>query len=226
MTDFCQKAELPPSRLGNNRCFQIKYYGHGDIATALWKGTLDNDVRSADPDTEVFNWHHGNDETILAALAGFLTRSGVSKPDIANIMLGSGSSVLQEFDQIERRMLPANERSIDRIAIGEPLSRFDLKSLGLRCLVLPTPSQPGVFEYTGGTGIYTKATNIRDDTMVWASFNPQPGADLHNITPDHTAEFCVSDVPTMAKLVCDLSLGEYRRDIAAFLQRNYLESEQ
>lgn len=39
-----------------------------------------------------------------------------------------------------------------------------------------------------------------------------------------TAEFCQEDIPTMAKLACNLALGDYRRDIGSFLRREYPES--
>lgn len=221
-----QKAELPSSELGSNRCFQIEYYGHGDILVSAWNGSLDLEPSANDGMSIRFGLAHGNDVIILASFAGYLKRLGKSDGEVRETMREAGSKILDDDPENLRLYHNPRQNSIDRIADGEPLTRFDELARSLSCLVLPVPSQPGLIEETGGTGIYTRGTEGAKLFLVFAGFTPTTDSEGKKVAEiDRTEEFCELDVPTMARLVCNLALGEYRTDIQSFLANLYTPKE-
>ena len=216
-----QKVQLPSSELGDDRCFQINYYGHGDIMTSVWQGPLEIEPQAEDGISVRYGFAHGFDSMILASLAGYLWRAGQSPDDIRQTMQHAGEDVLAD-DQCSLKY-HSYQSMVHRISRGEPLKSFDLSDMRLDCLALPVPAYPGTLDKTGGTGIYTTRADGGSTRLVLAKHTPVP--DTHErptTTITDTSEFCEQDVPSMARLVCKLALGEYRRDVKAFLTQLYV----
>lgn len=211
------KTLLPESELGADRCFQIKYFGHGDILMSTWHGSIDHNPSTQDDVSYGFGMAHGGDVYILASLAGFLVRAGEAKDTIKDIFHEAGRNILQDDAEFLRYYSHLSRNYIARIANGKSAPLFDIPERNLQCLMAPRPSVPGIVEKSGGTGIYT--TQNEDETMllVFARHQPTYSATEHETFVKYTAEFCQSDVPVMARAVCELSLGEYRKDLHAFL---------
>lgn len=218
-----QKAELPPSELGDDRCFEIGYFGHGDIVVSAWNGTLDLEPSRSDGISTRFGFAHGNDALILASMAGYLKRLGRSNDEVRETLQESGKNILEEELGYYHSLRTG---SLNMIAAGNPMSRFDDEERGFACLVSPTPSQPGLIEKTGGTGIYTRETDAQIKHLVFAGFTPHKDNEGNEVSEiSRTVEFCEQDVPVMARLVCNLALGEYRSDLIALLTNLYVPEE-
>ena len=220
------KSELPPSTLGEDRCFQIKYFGHGDIFAAAWQGSIDHSPTVGDGISACFNFAHGSDVVIMASLAGYLRRVGRSPEEVKNICNEAGEEILTDDPDSLRFHHRLDDARNALIAEGVRISRFDIQSPELRCLVTPIPTQPGVVDLVGGTGIYTRPNPIGEESYVFASI--KSGERTDDEFADRigsVADFCVDDVPVMARLACNMALGEYRRDIHAFLTNLYVSEE-
>lgn len=216
--EFVQKAELPPTELGQNRCFQIEYFGHGDIYIATWDGPLDFEPTTNDGESTSFGFAHGSDVLILASLAGYLKRLRRSTEEIRDILHDAGKDILNDDLECIYFRHRLDDAHIGRIANGGACARFDVPDRGLACLVMPVPSQPGIIEQTGGTGIYTRNNNDSEANLVFAGHKPvvdESGKPTTEIV--RTADFCSQDIPVIAQLVCNLALGEYRRDLQSLL---------
>ena len=221
-----QKVELPESELGSERCFRIEYSGHGDIFIATWNGSLDLDPFTSDGESTRFRFAHGSEVLILASFAGYLKRLGKSEEEICAAMHIAGEDILNDDAESLHHYRSIRQHSIDRIAKGEPFTRFDIPEKDLVCLIMPIPSQPGVVEEVGGTGIYTRNFEDAKIFLVLAGFVPTINSDGQKVTEmNRSAEFCEHDMPAMARLVCKLALGEYRRDIHSFLINLYTPEE-
>ena len=215
------KAELPPTELGDDRCFQVKYFGHGDILVAAWNGPIDLDPSASDGVSTRFGFTHGSDVVILASLAGYLKRLGRSDDEVRGTMHEAGEEILGDSPERLLYYRSPQKNYVNRISSGEPLARFDIPEQGLKCLALPVPAHPGLIEDCGGTGIYTRRT---EDTpnLVFAGFVPATTPEGKKTTEiDRTADFCEHDIPAMARLVCKMALGEYRKDLQSFLVNLY-----
>jgi hypothetical protein len=227
MRGHVQRAALPASDLGENRNFEIGYYGHGDIAISAWQGTVDHDPHNEDGISKRFGFAHGSDVIILASMAGYLTRTGKEQEDVAQIMLGAGEGVLTDDPQTLRFYSNLNQRALENYALGDPCSRYDVEQSKLRCIVPPLPSQPGLLDETGGTGIYTREDYKTGEILyVLGKFGlARNEGGKREATLTDTEDFCETDIPVMAKMVCDLAMGEYRRDIHAFLRQQYMDEQ-
>lgn len=212
------KAKLPEGRLGDDRCVQMNYYGHGDILLATWNGPVGLNPFSPRDTSTRFGFAHGNDVAILASFAGYLKRLGRSNKKVRDTMHIAGEDILQDRPNHLKHSLSVDKNLIQHTASGKPLQSFDIPARSLACLVIPMPSQPGLLERSGGTGIYTRKSEGTDDLLVFAGFEAatdlggRPRAEI-----DRTADFCEQDIPTMAGLVCKMALGDYRKDIRSFL---------
>ena len=217
------KTELPASELGSGRCFQIKYYGHGDILAATWNGPLDLEPSADDGVSIRFGFTHGSDAVILASLAGYLKRCDRSDEEVCSTIQKAGGEILSDDSKSLADYRSLQQNYVNRVADGAPLTGFDYHQQGLSCLALPMPTQPGRIEAGGGTGIYTKSTE-GSDYLVFAGLAPSTDLEGHKVMEiDRTAGFCERDIPSMAHMVCDMALGEYRKDIHAFLANLYAE---
>ncbi len=218
------KSELPPSNLGDDRCFQIEYFGQGDIFAAVWEGDIDHEPTVEDGVSTCFNFAHGSDVVIMASLAGYLRRIGKPQEEVKGVLREAGQEILADDSLRPMYRNSMDEWSNARVAEGRRMPRFDIAEPELHCLVIPIPSQPEDIRAVGGTGIYTRPNKSGDDSYVLAHIKGRSGSKLTD--PDqigHLADFQASDVPVMAKLVCEMSLGEYRRDIQAFLSGLYTQ---
>lgn len=205
-----EKATLPPTELGDQRKIQMGYFGHGDIFIATWSGSLDLDPNREDGISTCFNLAHGCDLLLLASCVGYLRRIGRSEKEIKQVILEAGTSVLNDDlgDITWRR--PGSSSSAQWVARGEYSTRFDRD--GLKSLVTPMPAQPGVLDHVGGTGIYTRPNLSGEDFLVYASLRPDRESD-DGVQVHETADFCPDDIPTIAKLICNMAQGEYKRDL-------------
>ncbi|MDZ7744449.1 MAG: hypothetical protein U5K77_01675 [Candidatus Saccharibacteria bacterium] len=227
-----QKATLPSTELGDSRCFQIEYFGHGDIFMVAWEGSIDFEPSADDSTSACFGFSHGSDVTILAALGGYLRRIGHTVDETRDVLLEAGTDVLTanypEY-QLDRSR---HNSLLGKVAVGQEFRNYDLDGItgfehSLSCLLPPVPDRPGQIGKTGGTGIYTTPSQADQEHLVFVSLAPNTALPHEeNLTVSHTAEFCEQDVQTIAKLVCDVALGEYRIDVYAFLKNFGMGSEE
>jgi hypothetical protein len=207
------KAELPPSELGNDRCFQIKHSGHGDLLMAAWNGSIDLIPAIQRDKVTQFAMYHGSEIMIIAGLSGYLKRLGRSDEEVSRVMHMAGDEILGDPPENLLHYHNLSQSHINRVANGGPFSRFNVLERGLEALTYPISAQPGVLEQTGGTGMYCREAKGSGLRFVLAGFEPTGG----EAVIDRTFEFCEQDVPVLGRLVCETALGEYRRDIQAFL---------
>ena len=173
---------------------------------STWQGSQEAEVTGG----MQFGFAHGSDTIILAAMAGYLRRSGMSTGDVGKIMCEAGSEVLSEEDSSPHAD-PFMGSMLKSIAEGKGSVYY-----GTQALATPTPRVPGLIEDVGGTAMYTRDDNLLGEKLfILAQHSTADEA-------PKTAEFCQEDIPTMARLACDLSLGDYRRDVRSFLLREYL----
>lgn len=206
-----QKTALPTSELGSTRCFEAGYFGHGDLVMSTWSGPLEHEPSHNDEMSLRFGLLHGSDALVIASLAGYLHRYGMSASDTKSILLAAGNGILSDTDEIYSC---DNLGSLKLLAEGNDWPRYKLKEEGLNCLMPPTPTRPGILAEAGGTGLYT--TDDDQPHLVFAAFSPT-GITAEEVKPSHMAHFVAADIEPIAKVVCDLALGEYREDIQAFL---------
>ncbi len=222
--EHLQKARLPESELGEHRCFEIGYFGHGDIVMATWEGDLDHDPTSQDGVSKRFGMAHGSDVYILASFAGYLVRCGQTEGEVSEVMLTAGEKVARNNPDRVRFRSSINDSAIDALSSGRPYPDFDLPLHNRECLMPAKPSQPGLIEKVGGTGIYSSLSGGDKLLLSLVKFMPLRDAGNESVEVAEIADFCEADIPTMAKMVCDLALGEYELDIQYFLTRRYIDS--
>jgi hypothetical protein len=216
-----QKSELPDSRLGSRRCFQIEYMGHGDIWMAAWQGDIGLDPTNLDDYSANFGLHHGSDVFLFAALAGYLTRAGQDKNTISRTMLDAAKGVMAERSWFSKYHQISGMNHLKSVASGEAFPRYDIEDRRLRCILPPRPPQPGVLDEYGGTGAYSRQLDSGDQDFVLVRLIP--GSERYTLKAVEEASFCESDAPIMARMICDLALGEYRADIFTFLREVYAD---
>lgn len=205
MSEHSLSALLPETKLGGDRHLKMRYSYHGDIVVSTWRGPEE----AVGVNGAQFGFAHGSDTVILAAMAGYLRRSGLGKDEVGEIMCEAGSEVLSEEDSLSRAD-PFMGSMLKSIAEGNGSIYYDKLSIGLHALATPTPRVPGLIEEVGGTAMYT-----RDDELLGEKLFVLAQYTMADEAPE-TAEFCLEDIPTMARLACNLSLGDYRRDVKSF----------
>ena len=210
MSEHSLSALLPETKLGSDRHLEMSHSYHGDIIVSTWQGLEE----AVNVEGAQFGFAHGSDTIILAAMAGYLRRSGMSTDDVGKIMCEAGSEVLSEEDSSSHSDSFMGSM-LKSIAEGKGSVYYDKPSIGLRALATPTPRVPGLIEDVGGTAMYTRDNDLLGEKLfVLAQYT------MADEAPE-TAEFCQEDIPTMARLACNLSLGDYRRDVKSFLLREY-----
>lgn len=212
MSEHVQMARLADGELGENRMFRIGYYGHGDIRMATWQGEELVDPVTREGNVQNFGMAHGSDVLIMASFAGFYKRLGHGEEEIRETLRQAGKDII---DDSQEEFFTSRWEYITQ---GEPSTAWDIPEHGLDCLVTPIPSQPGILEQTGGTGIYTRGIEQGVGRLVFGRFSRTESGE---VALTDTADFCEADVPVMARLVCDVAVGEYQRDIQAFLNQLY-----
>jgi hypothetical protein len=223
MTYETQKAQLPPTELGDERCLQIGYFGHGDIFIATWAGSLDTQPHSGDGISTCFNLAHGADLLLLASCIGYLRRINTPDEEIKLDILEASEEILADDVGDMRFHSGGNDHLAESICAGERFGRYDLPENNLSCLVPPRPAQPGLIYEKGGTAIYTRPNPAIEDDLVYASLLPDREEETASI--HETADFSRADVPIIARLVCEMSLGEYRRDLRKLIGVQFLEED-
>lgn len=212
------KAQLPTTELGSERCLQMEYYGHGDIAITSWSGPLDINPDEAEAPATRFNMRHGCDLLLLAACVGYLRRFNTPEEEIQQTVLAASQEIIAE-DLGDLRYHSYTDTTIKRVSVGAPFPRYDMPDLSLTCLMPLEPSQPGLAHRVGGTAIYTKPNGNKTGYLVYASHVPVPREETTEIAA--TTEFCKQDIPTIASLICEMALGEYRRDLKKYIETNF-----
>lgn len=225
MSENVVRATLPPSDLGENRNLEIGYFGHGDIVISTWQGHINHEPHNQDGISKRFGFTHGNDALILASLAGYLVRNGKSKQEVGDILLEAGKDILSEGPNAIRFYDTSKLYSLILTAEGSSSCRFDIKEYGLQCLVSPTPSEPGLLKDIGGSAIYSRKKQHEQQLLyVLGKFQASKTDEgEYKASLTETEEFCEQDIPTMAQLVCELALGEYRKALHAFLYYQFIE---
>lgn len=213
-----QKVRLPATELGEDRCFQIGYFGQGDIFAATWEGDLDTVPRVGDGMSTRFNLSHGADPVLVACHIGYLRRLGHSEQDIKDAFLNAGADVLRD----DLGVSYGSKLRLNTEVSGSGFPRFDVLDQGLQCLMMPRPSQPGVLDEVGGTGIYMRPNEHGEDLLVWAQLLPNRTVEDDETRIGESASFCSKDVPIIVSMICAMSLGDYRRDIQNLLQEQFL----
>lgn len=189
---------------------------------ATWEGDLEHDPTRNDGISTCFNARHGSDTVILAGLMGYYARLRKPESEIARTFLTAGETLLAE--EIDMNLYYSVQTShLMHIANGEPFPLYDLPEQGLSCLIPPIPAQPGIIEEKGGTAFYTNTDSDQEQRLVVASH--MPNGERNNAHIAETAIFTEADIPIMAKLVCNLALGEYRREIKGFLTHRFFPAE-
>lgn len=214
-----QKTYLPATELGDERCLQIGYFGHGDIFVATWSGPIIHEPRREDGISTCFNLAHGGDLLMLASCVGYLRKIGRPEEEIKATILRAGRRVINDDLGDMRFHSSGSESLVESIVGGESLSRYDRD--GLVCLMPPRTAQPGVLEQTRGTGIYMRPNPDGEDTLVYTCHRPTKDKDGTRI--DEVADFCPEDIPFMARLICEMSQGEYRMDLRKFIGTDFLD---
>lgn len=221
------RAQLPETELGSDRCLEIGYFGHGDITVTVWHGALDEDPEPSDNDSGIFRFAHGSDAMLLASLAGFLNRSRENQNAVQQILTTAGSDILADSPDTLRGYHSFQSDVLSRIVRGDPFPTADLPEHGLQCLLPPVPAQPGHLEQVGGTGLYTRANEKAPGLLlVLGKYVVTFGSGPREVALETTEDFCTLDVPVIAQLICEVALGEYRRDLHALLAREFTETEQ
>jgi hypothetical protein len=210
------RRQLPPTNFGVDRNIEYGYFGHGDILIAAWSGDIKQRPEHDDPRLKLFNMSYGSDTTLIACIAGYLRRAGVTDDKVKEIIINSGSEIIAEKgEQASKGSRHYSWRS--RVVKGEAFPTFDIVNEGLEALLPPVPNQPGVVSEVGGTGVYTRRNLFR------VSFVLAGVTDTRSIESSRVAEFCVEDISTMATLVCRNALGEYRTEIGELIQQEFLD---
>jgi len=208
-----QKVQLPPSELGENRCFEAEYTFHGDLMMRTWSGEIDE--ISPDPgdvhDEKRFGMAHGSDVHMIAAFIGYYNRLGVDPEETSEVFRTAAGDILN--DELRPHYYNPEEHNLSQLAEGSSFIRYDIVSLNLDCLMPLMPVHPGRFERTGGTGLYTKTQELGQLALVFVSFGQKDKDDPDSLPIRETAKFCKSDIPLMAQTICALSLGDYREQI-------------
>lgn len=214
-----QKVQLPPSELGDNRCFEASYSYHGDLVMRTWIGDIDykSPDFTEDPNEKRFGMAHGADAMILALFVGYYRRFGVDPEETSEVFRAAAGEILG--DEVRPYFDDSWHGQLSRIAKGSGFPGQNIGSLNLYSpLTYPRPIAPGIIEKIGGTGIYSKAQELGGLVLVFVGFGRQAKNNNSDSIPIYaTAEFCKSDIPLMAQAICDLSLGEYREQIQHFI---------
>lgn len=226
--ELVRRDKLPDSELGSDRCVEISIVGHGDLAIVVWDGDVDTEVDELanisaskhDFETEQrkkFFFHHGCEVLLFASFVGYYQRMQIPVEEIRDDILSLAQTVtsISANENLYRRTSDAVESAL-MIAEGFKATRFDINELELECLLIPQPVQPGTVESVGGTGIYTRRAGAGQRLVIASLFSPSQQREALQVR--HTTEFCRSDIPLLAKMICDIALGEYLDDINTFVQ--------
>lgn len=197
------KAQLPAGALGSDRCLQFGYFGHGDIVASTWNGDIKFSPNPEDGRSKSFGFRHGSDILLLASCIGYLRAVGTSEEDLRTATL-LATDDLQNPDH----KAPFNTNAINQLLSGQGprTRRYDL--VGMRCLLPPEPTQPGRLSQVGGSAVYIGKSPEGPDLLIYALLLPD-GAKLK---VNQTASFIPEDVPTIVRLIYNLSMGEYSRE--------------
>lgn len=207
-------AQLPSNSLGDNRCFEIDYYGHGDICASTWIGSPNDRLDYRGETLQNFGFTHTSDTLILAALIGYLRRAGTDESEVVEIIREAGQELLAEPAEPTEQCYNLEVATLARIASGAQMYKCSYGETKLQPLTPYIPSRPGVFTNTGGSAIHTQENTDAGSLLVFARYTT---TDTQEIALLDTATFSSTDIPDMARLACNHTLGEYRKEARSFI---------
>ncbi len=210
MLDREQVERLSASDLGSERYVSISTQGHGDIIILTRQGGEGQDNETG----KAFGMAHGHEVNIIAALVGYLNRSGVDIREIKTIVTSFASEIIED-EGLKNQSDSGGIffRSILDTARGRALKRFNVESQGLDCLTLPITSSPGhMTDFNPGYAFYTREEDDGELTLVLGRYNKS------SEQVDQSVEFGIADVPILGGMICSIAQGQYRRDIQRFTE--------
>jgi len=225
--EFCRKIELPRENQNAPRSVELKYGYHGDISLTFWEGDLDSKNDGAS-NTKRFRFRHGGELPLIGSIAGYYRRLKVPHQEAVRDFRYAARSVLAESSEL------ASPYESDSFAVryaadaykGEEIPVYDIDELGWKALNDPITTVPGDLDRTGGTGMYSCTDQNGNLQFILGhvlseSEEQDPKiseAELMNIELDRT------EVLAIVELLCELSMGEYRREIYEFIEMVFPES--
>lgn len=221
-----ERVKLPDSKLGENRCFEFKYgESHGDIKISSWQGSLERKFEIGDPSVKRFSMAHGSDAMFMAALAGYLIRSGEDDTKVSEVMIEAADDILSDPSY-------ANDKYGSRTSLGfvEPIAKgerpawSDLPEAGWAALIPVIPQQPGPVSEVGGTGMYSYEQHGELGLVIASLYKPRGVTNEQELQVMDAVEFTTSDVPAMARVACATALGEYRKEIYQLVTKLYVNN--
>lgn len=212
-------VRLPDDEGERQRFFEYGYVGHGDLSLVYWEGSEANDeVRSAP-----FQFSHSSELVLLGCMIGFYRRLGRSEEVIRELFYAAADGVLSDPYLISReddRLSHATDH-VQSFLSGERYGRFNQDILGWDALTTPIPAQPGVIDLVGGTGVYSRSDIFGRQSFLLAQQQSNQQVSRKKTVysyelPVHV-DFYERDIPVLAKTICDLSMGDYRKEIFDFM---------
>ena len=219
MLSNAERAQLPPSELGNNRCIEVATPGHGDVVIKVWSGDLDHDYTIDDRiagkvDTVTrFQMMHGSEEYIIAALIGFARR--VEMPDVSQVFLRAGQVAIE--GAIGRRGVKTTRMGrFLNIVDGTGFPQFDIPAENLQALMPPIGVNPG--SQISYSSFYFTDTLLGPQLALCGL---RGNGDIRELHVVNKTQFVMSDLAVIAGLTCAIAKGEYQINVADVLQETF-----
>lgn len=207
-----QKAKLPPTVLGEERCFQIGHSFQEDIVARTWEGPLDGSADDNDKtNLKAFGLMHSTHVLIIAALMGYLSRLGRSKQEIRSYFPDEIIKTAIGNDTLQRHYSHLQSLELGEVSRGDERPWSDIPDQGLSALTDFVPNKPGG---TNGTAFYTTR---KDNGLFLVLAGLAEEKDM-SIKITNQEWFVEEDVPIIGSLVYRLARGQCRDQIAAILK--------
>lgn len=210
-------ATLPATDYAKYRSAEIEYSHHGDIILSFSQ----KPTEESDEYNTTFQMAHGNESILLGSMIGYYKRLGKSSKQTRMDFTKAGSLILEkERQDTQKSRRPQHSRTLSALANGRRAPRFDNQAMGWDRLTPDIPTQPGIIENVGGTAIYTRTDLFGNQTMLLAHIRPLFDWGLREERPKQASfDLFEHDIPVLAKLVCEQSAGEYRKDVLWLLNQ-------
>lgn len=213
-----QRIRLPASELGVNRNFAYGYVAHGDIGMGVWAGELNTDF---DDKGVFFRLSHGSAVEFLSCLVGYYNRAEVPEDIVSDVFTNAATEVLSDPDMQDQRSHYYMHMYSSTGEHFKILDYFDQPYMGWEALRMPLMAQPGELHEVGGMGAYTRTDIFGKSLLVLARLEAQLGED-RVVVGDH-AELTLTDVPPIARIICQSAMGEYRREMYDYIQEEFIK---
>jgi hypothetical protein len=220
-----QEISLPTSVLGNDRMFKMEFNREGDVKLLFWRQKFNDSTSMTRSKVQNFTMTHGSELSLLSSFVSYYKRAGISEEQIRYDFITAASPILNDKSCAlnDNSRLNESVRHALYVANSEPFARFNKTAVGWECLHIPIPTQPGIIEEVGGTGIYAR-TDIFGDQLIVLAYEK---SDEDILFPEESyplIELCRTDILPMARTICELTMGEYRSNIYDFMQSRFLNA--